>query len=540
MKDLRAPKKRSPETTEAWILGSGTASFAAALYLVQDVKIPAAKVHVLDSHVSIENVVHQKGNSATGYDQFAGCLPVPVGAPLKKLLASVPSIQNQGKTVLDDIQNAEINRTSVAQDHRTRFMKRNSSLRNIPTKSLNLSSKQRLQLIWFILKQEKLLGRNQIQDCLPHSFFQSSFWVVWSAQFGFQPWHSAAEFRRSLRLYLGEFHSLSILSCMDITGYYQHEYILLPLYRFLHSLGVDFQFDTKVADIATVPHKDHQTISQLDLIQRGFATRKQLGQNDIVIMTIGSTVSGSATGTNDRQPVWQQMETGEELDENWSLWLELGTRHRKFGNPYNFCTRQSESMMESFTITTEDLAFFQQISALSHSMVGAGAFISVPECHWKLNICIPAQPVFSKQPYNVRVLWGFALFPWSKGNYVKKPMLECSGAEIMIELLRHLDIPPELLLRRTVTIPRVMPRMSSILLIRSSRDRPEIIPQNTCNIGLIGQFVEIPRYSCADMSYGVRTAQIAVSQLMGVNVQQEERWKLPLPLPTLLRLSFWK
>lgn len=182
MKDLRAPKKRSPETTEAWILGSGTASFAAALYLVQDVKIPAAKVHVLDSHVSIENVVHNKGNSATGYDQFAGCLPVPVGAPLKELLASVPSIQNQGQTVLDDIQNAEINRTSVAHDHRTRFMKRNSSLRNILTKSLNLSAKQRLQLIWFILKQEKRLGRNQIQDCLPHSFFQSSFWVVWSAQ----------------------------------------------------------------------------------------------------------------------------------------------------------------------------------------------------------------------------------------------------------------------------------------------------------------------------------------------------------------------
>lgn len=117
-------------------------------------------------------------------------------------------------------------------------------------------------------------------------------------------------------------------------------------------------------------------------------------------------------------------------------------------------------------------------------------------------------------------------------------MLDCSGAEIMIELLRHLDIPPEVLIRRTVTIPRVMPRMSSILLARSSRDRPEIIPQNTCNIGLIGQFVDIPRYSCADMSYGVRTAQIAVSQLMGVDIQQEERWNLLMP--TLLKLLFWE
>jgi oleate hydratase len=182
-KDLQAGKKRSLETTEAWILGSGTASFAAALYLVQNVKIPAPKVHVLDSNVSIENALHHKGNSMAGYDQFAGCLPVPVGTPLKELLASVPSVGNQGQTVLEDIQNAEINRTSVTYDHGTRFVvKRNSTLRNIPTKSLNLSSKQRLQLIWFILKREKRLGRNQIQDCLPNSFFQSSFWVVWSAQ----------------------------------------------------------------------------------------------------------------------------------------------------------------------------------------------------------------------------------------------------------------------------------------------------------------------------------------------------------------------
>jgi oleate hydratase len=147
-KDLQAGKKRSLETTEAWILGSGTASFAAALYLVQNVKIPAPKVHVLDSNVSIENALHHKGNFMAGYDQFAGCLPVPVGTPLKELLASVPSVGNQGQTVLDDIQNAEINRTSVTYDHGTRFVvKRNSTLRNIPTKSLNLSSKQRLQLI---------------------------------------------------------------------------------------------------------------------------------------------------------------------------------------------------------------------------------------------------------------------------------------------------------------------------------------------------------------------------------------------------------
>jgi oleate hydratase len=72
----------------------------------------------------------------------------------------------------------------------------------------------------------------------------------------------------------------------------------------------------------------------------------------------------------------------------------------------------------------------------------------------------------------VRILWGFALFPESKGNYVKKSMLHCLGAEIMSELLQHVDFLSELLVRYTVLIPRVMPRMSSLLVGRSPDDRP--------------------------------------------------------------------
>lgn len=182
-KERQTPNKRSPETTEAWILGTGTASLAAAFYLVQHAKIPASKVHVLDSHVSIEHALHHKGDFVNGYDQFAGCLPVPIGTPLKELLSSIPSVRGERQTVLDDIQNAERVRASLTHEHGTRFVvQENGTPRNIPTKSLNLSSKQRLQLIWFMLKREERLERNQIQDCLPNSFFHSSFWVVWSAQ----------------------------------------------------------------------------------------------------------------------------------------------------------------------------------------------------------------------------------------------------------------------------------------------------------------------------------------------------------------------
>lgn len=313
------------------------------------------------------------------------------------------------------------------------------------------------------------------------------------------------------------------MTCLDITGYYQYESVFLPICRFLQNLGVDFQFGTKVTDIVIFSSNGCQTVSRLDVIQRGLELQIHLCRQDIVIMTVGSTISGSVTGTNSLPPVWQPIGTEGQLDQNWLLWLELDSRNGKFGNPYNFCTRLSESICESFTITTQDTAFFNYLNSLSRSSSRDGVFISLRESPWRLNVCVPIQPVFPQQPDDVHVLWGFASFPRCKGKYVKKAMPKCSGAEILVELLGQLNVPSELHIRHTITIPRVMPRMSSFLLARSLHDRPDIIPRDTTNIGLVGQFVDIPQYSCVDPSYSVRSAQVAVSRLMGVDFQQVER-----------------
>jgi oleate hydratase len=192
--------------------------------------------------------------------------------------------------------------------------------------------------------------------------------------------------------------------------------------------------------------------------------------------------------------------------------------------------------LESFTITTADPSLIEYVDLHAHNVTEAGTFISFQESSWKLSCCIPTQPVFSQQPKTTRIFWGFALFPRRAGNYVKKPMYDCSGAEITIEVLGHLHFSSPTL--RTMTIPRVMPRMSAMLLIRSLSDRPPVIPQNTSNLGLVGQFAEIPHFSCVDTSYSVRTAQVAVSQLMGIDMQYVRERK-PSTLD-LLRSLLWK
>ena len=182
-------------------------------------------------------------------------------------------------------------------------------------------------------------------------------------------------------------------------------------------------------------------------------------------------------------------------------------------------------MLESFTVTTQDIEFFDHLNTVSQCTSQAGAIILLKESSWGLNICLPVQPVFPQQAQDVRVLWGFALFPETEGDHVKKHMLSCSGEQIMSEILYHLDIDSEMatdVLEHSITIPRAMPRMSSIFLSRSLEDRACIIPKSVSNLGIAGSFVETPWRSSVDTSYGVHAARIAVSRLMGLQDWPEE------------------
>lgn len=183
MDDAHTQNKRSPNQTHAWILGSGTASLASAVYLIQRAKLPPQNVHILDSHISMGAALHDMGDSGHGYDQFAGCLPVPIGTPLTELLASIPSGRAQDPTVLEEIRKAEARHMPANRHNRTRFVVRKArSNENLQVNHLGLSMRNRVDLALLLLRSEKRLGRNQITDFMSKSFFESIFWTTWAAQ----------------------------------------------------------------------------------------------------------------------------------------------------------------------------------------------------------------------------------------------------------------------------------------------------------------------------------------------------------------------
>ena len=65
------------------------------------------------------------------------------------------------------------------------------------------------------------------------------------------------------------------------------------------------------------------------------------------------------------------------------------------------------------------------------------------ESQWLLTLSIFKQPFYVGQPEGVSVWWGYGLYHDKVGDYVKKPMKECTGKEILEEVLGHLRFEEE-------------------------------------------------------------------------------------------------
>lgn len=245
-----------------------------------------------------------------------------------------------------------------------------------------------------------------------------------------------------------------------------------------------------------------------------------LGPSDHVLLTLGSLTSGMGYGSNTTPPPTMELRDSapHELDPAWMFWDQLAMqRPSTFGNPEAFFDRPSKSTWLSFTTTLHDGDFFQHLRDWTGTLTGAVPLITFRDCPWMLSLTVPQQPYLKDQPDGVFVFWGYGLFPDQAGRHVNKPMLECTGAEILTELLHLMGYPVEPTLSRSITIPCLMPLIGSPFLTRKRGDRPDVVPSGSKNLGLMGQFVEIEREVTFTMEYSVRSAQLAVYGLMGVD-----------------------
>lgn len=118
-------------------------------------------------------------------------------------------------------------------------------------------------------------------------------------------------------------------------------------------------------DIATISDWGTETVSAIHVFRDSFREAITVCAYNIVIVSLGSNTSGLSGGTNKSPPFPKTMIAENDLDENWSLWLNLRMQHPKLGDPYDFCTSVTESRLETFTVTLKDADFFDRLVQLT-------------------------------------------------------------------------------------------------------------------------------------------------------------------------------
>lgn len=498
----------SSTTRKAYLIGGGIGSLAAAAFLIRDGSIPGTQISILEAGVVMGGSLDAAGDAERGYSMRGGRMLTTDNYECTwDLFKSIPSIARPGRSVFEET--VEFN-----QQHVSNALARLIDCRRakVPVTSMGFSMHDRLELLKLVSADEASLGTSCITDHLSPAFFQTEFWFMWVTTFAFQPWHSAIELRRYLHRFMLEFSRIETLAGVKRTVLNQYDSLVVPLQRWLAGHGVRLVTDCTVTEL------DHRTIESkfqvcgLHCTREGRNETISIRDGDLVFLQNGSMTDASSLGSMSEAPAKRT----KARNGGWALWEKLADGRPSFGKPaaFNSCIAQSD--WASFTVTLKNPAFFDQMQRFSGNEAGTGGLVTFKDSNWLMSIVLAHQPHFANQPADVQVFWGYGLFPDRVGNFVAKPMADCTGAEILQELCGHLRFDLDTVATANC-IPCRMPYITSMFMPRAASDRPLPVPPDTKNFAFISQFVEIAHDTVFTVEYSVRAAQMAVYQLLGLS-----------------------
>lgn len=175
-------RARDPRSINAWLIGSGIASLAAAVHLINDARVPGSHIHILDRHEQTGGGITSSGDANAGFIINPGSLPYFHDECVENLLRLVPAAKGSAKSLLDSIRGDELSETPRrARTANTRFVRnRGGKSEGSDANKLSIGPYNRLQLMKVLLESETMLGRHRIQDYFGDDFFGTEFWILWS------------------------------------------------------------------------------------------------------------------------------------------------------------------------------------------------------------------------------------------------------------------------------------------------------------------------------------------------------------------------
>jgi oleate hydratase len=491
---------------KAHIVGGGFAGLAAAALLIRNANMSGTDITIYEAQDKLGGGFFLDGDAEHGYNLPGSIFDKEFRCALD-LLGTIPTLGYPNINVAEQFLTFN---NEHPFDDRTHIIDRD--LRPVHGPRYGLTLGDGLALAKLSLTPEASLQGQLIGDLFSPKFFETEFWLLWSTLMGSLPQHSVIEFRRYLNRFVYLFPDLSTMAHVFRSQFNQHEAFVQPLVAWLEQKQVNFVKGAVVKDVGFAESSGRLTADRLDIQLGSGQTTIAVASDDIVLVTTGSQAADMAPGKMD-EPPGPPPHPGQ----SWALWKTLAGKHKGFGNPDAFFgdPRIADSRWVTFTVTTTGTEFLDEITNLTHSGTGSGGLLTLQDSNWIISLSIFEQPEVLSQPPGTSVWWGYGLYPERIGNWVKKPMYECTGREILTELLAHLrfDRTAAATMTNSICIPCNMPYVNNIWLPRKSGDRPPVVPEGVTNLGLLGQYVELEKDIAFTFEYSTRSAWEAVHRL---------------------------
>jgi oleate hydratase len=501
----RPPKPEGIESRRAFIIGGGLAGLSAAAFLIRDASMPGENITILEAGGDIGGSL-DGSRGAKGYLCRGERELEPTMQCLWYLCAYTPSLENPGRTVLDDI--VSFNKDEPQHNETRAFVRQGHIVADMHDSKL--SDRDQADIQRLLLTPEAELEDMTIEQYFQPSVFGSNFWLDFHTKLAFKPIHSVMECRRYMLRFFAAKRSEYNESILH-TEYNEYDAIIQPVRVWLVERGVNFECRTEVTDIVMDDACD--TVLEILANKADAPLRIPVRPEDMVFFTNGSMVQNSAFGDNDTVAPFDR--SGEHLG-LFEVWKKVAARSEKFGHPEKFLGNVDQMTFVSYFPTiTGYPEFIEKLEDMTGTKAGTAGAISVKDSNWEMGFILHHKPFFPGQPEDVDVFWGNGLSPDKPGNYVRKPMLECTGAEILTEFCYHmglLDMLDDLLAHTYVSVA-AMPYITSQFSPRRIVDRPLVVPEGCVNLAFIGQFVEVPDDVVFTVETSVRTALNAVYAL---------------------------
>lgn len=513
----RPRKPQGVEDKTAWFVGAGLASMSSAVFMIRDGQLPGNKITILER-------LKLPGGALDGIKEPKKGFVIRGGREMEDhmeclwdLFRTIPSLEIEGASVLDEFYWLNKDDPNYSLCRATENRGQDAHTDNM----FGLNAKAQKDIVKVFLATREEMENKRINEVFGKDFLESNFWLYWRTMFAFEEWHSALEMKLYIHRFIHHIKGLPDLSALKFTKYNQYESLVLPMYKWLLDQGVTFHFDTEVTDIDFDITPDRKQATRIHWIKDGEPGGVDLGPNDLVLTTIGSLTENSDDGDH-HTPA--KLNTGPAPA--WDLWRRIAAKDPSFGRPDVFGGHIPETKWESATVTTLDHRIPEYMQKICKrdpfsGKVVTGGIVTARDSKWLMSWTVNRQPHFKQQPKDQIVVWVYGLFVDTPGDYVKKPLSECTGEEITQEWLYHLGVPeadiPELAANAAKAVPVMMPYVTSFFMPRQAGDRPAVVPEGAVNFAFIGQFAETTRDCIFTTEYSVRTGMEAAYQLLGID-----------------------